>query len=272
MTTPALPVTPALATRLSGRPLMLLLDVDGTLSPIAMRPDHAIVSPAMQQVLSGLTHQPDTYVAILSGRGADDARRLVGVPGLWTIGNHGMELAPPDAPAAVLEDVARFAHHIAAAAKRCYVIASTRMGVVVEDKRWTLSIHYRLAHPGIVPELTEQVSEVARDLGLRLTRGKEVLELRPPVDVDKGTAAVALAERLGAAHAGASVLCAGDDRTDEDAFRALRLVQPHAVTVRVGTEADRGETAAEFSVPDTDAMRELLEAVLARRRGMTVAR
>jgi trehalose-phosphatase len=267
MTIPALPVTPALARRLCGRPLMLLLDIDGTLSPIAPRPEYAIVPLDTQQVLAELAALPYASVVAISGRAADDARRVVGVDGIWIIGNHGFEVAPPNRPAETRAEVAPFAGRIADAAARCATVAQHTPGVVVEDKRWTVSVHYRLAHPSIVPALSNEIADIASDLGLRVTRGKEVLELRPPIDVDKGTAAADLASRLGALHAGASLLCAGDDRTDEDAFRALRAASPTSVTVHVGTDPAAFETDAEFYVLDTTAMRELLEAVLVLQRG-----
>jgi trehalose-phosphatase len=266
VTTPALPITPALARRLSGSPFALLLDIDGTLSPIAPRPDDAVVPPNTQRVLDELARSPGVQVVAISGRSARDARRLVSLDDVWIIGNHGIEVVPPMADTMVRDDVARFSEQIAAASRRIAEIARAHAGVIVEDKRWTLSIHYRLAERRIVPELRAQVDAVAADLGLRVTHGKEVFELRPPVDIDKGTAAVELARQLGAFDPGASLLCAGDDRTDEDMFRALRRAQPQCVTVRVTDDASSGETDAEFFVADTGAMRTLLEAVLSLRR------
>src|SRR4051812_26076321 len=98
-------MAPSLARRLAGRPLLALLDVDGTLSPIAERPELAIVPFATRQALNSLVHQSDTHVALLSGRSARDAERLVGVNGVWVIGNHGIELAPPNQPAVPRADV-----------------------------------------------------------------------------------------------------------------------------------------------------------------------
>lgn len=268
MTQPALPIARGVAQRLAGSPLLLLLDVDGTLAPIAPRPEYAAVPAATQQVLRELVAQPHVHVAAISGRAADDARRLVDVDGTWTIGNHGFEIAAPNAPTTARDDVTAYAPRIADAARRAREIAEQQPGVIVEDKRWTLSVHYRLAHPRVVPELTAHVEAIATELGLRVTHGKEVLELRPPIDIDKGTAALDLARQLGALSSGASALCAGDDRTDEDAFRALRAAKPATVTVRVGGEAGARETAAEFIVPDPDAMRELLECVLEQRRAI----
>lgn len=257
----------ATARRLSGEPLLLLLDVDGTIAPIAPRPEYASVPAETRSVLERLVAAPGVLVAILSGRAAEDANRIVGVAGVWTIGNHGIELREPSGQIVVDLPVQRFANAIEDAVGRSRELARANPGVVVEDKRWTASVHYRLAHPSCVPELTAAVADMAAELGLRLTRGKEVLELRPPVDIDKGSAALALAERLGATSVGASVFCAGDDRTDEDAFRALRQARPESVTVRVGAEAGRpaSDSAAEFFVADPSAMFELLQQILNQR-------
>jgi trehalose-phosphatase len=130
----------------------------------------------------------------------------------------------------------------------------------VEDKMWTLSVHYRLADPSIEPRLRQAMDEVAHRHGLRLIRGKKIFELRPPIHVHKGTASVELSRLLAGPKLEGSLFYAGDDRTDEDAFRALRSAAPHAVTVRVGGTADdqTAATAAEFTVPDEDALRQLL--------------
>jgi trehalose-phosphatase len=266
VTIAALPITPALARRLSGSPLVLLLDIDGTLSPIAPRPADAVLPPPTQRVLDELARSPGVQVVANTGRSALDARRLVALDDVWIIGNHGIEVLAPTAGATVRADVARFSDKIAAASSRLAQISRAHPGVILEDKRWTLSLHYRLAERHLIPELRARVDAIAADFGLRVTHGKEVFELRPPVAIDKGTAAVELARQLGALEPRASLLCAGDDRTDEDMFRALRHAQPRCVTVRVTDAAASHETAAEFFVADTEAMRALLEAVLSLRR------
>ena len=265
---PALPLGPAIAARLHGSPFLLLLDVDGTLAPIAPRPEFASVSSDTREVLAELAATPGVYVVVISGRSADDARRLVDVAGAWVIGNHGIEVAAPGEPPTVRDAVAAYADPVAEAARRATQIADSLPGVVVENKRWTLSVHYRLAHQSVIPSLSARIADVAKDLGLALTGGKEVFELRPPVEIDKGTAAIMLAEELGALADAASIFCAGDDRTDEDMFRALRARRPDAVTVWVGPESAVDRTTAQFHVPDTVAMHELLVAVLKLRRAL----
>jgi trehalose-phosphatase len=257
MTTPALPIAPALTARLHGTPLLLLLDIDGTLAPIAPRPEMAVVPPQTQEILRTMARTEGVHVAFITGRSATDGRRLAGVDEAWVIGNHGMELASPGQAARPRDDVASFHPRVAKAVAEIERLVTDRRwsGVLVEDKTWTLSVHYRLASRRIIPDLTSEIACIAEAAGLRVTSGKEVLELRPPLAVNKGTAALELAESLGALGDGASILAAGDDRTDEDLFRALRARQPNAVTVHVG---EAPSTEAEFGVANTDAMRQLL--------------
>jgi trehalose 6-phosphate phosphatase len=125
-----------------------------------------------------------------------------------------------------------------------------------------------LADPSVEPRLRQTMDDVAHKHGLRLIRGKKIFELRPPIHVHKGTAVLELGRVLVGAELAASLFYAGDDRTDEDAFRALRSSAPHAVTVRVGAQADdqTAATAAEFTVPDEEALRALLEWLVTLRR------
>jgi len=267
------PLTPAIARRLSGRPFVALLDIDGTLAPIARRPEQAAVPDATRRVVAELVGMPDTVVAAVSGRAASDAARMLGVPGMWTIGNHGFEIGAPGERPYPRENVARFATALAAAVNQCHVLARRHPGVIVEDKLWTLSIHYRLVHPAAVADVVREVRQIADRVGLRATLGRRVVELRPPLDIDKGTASVDLLRQFGAIEDGASVFCAGDDRTDEDMFRHVRAANPTAVTVRVAGSDDFPdghsdyETSAELSVSDPETLRELLVAIIELRRG-----
>lgn len=256
MTMPALPITSALAARLSGQPRLVLLDVDGTLAPIAPTPSEAAVPDETLRLVSELAARPSVHVAIVSGRAAGDARRLVDVSGVWFIGNHGFEVVAPSGEFIVDDRVAPFLGRMTQAAARLAPLGQSVRGLFVEDKRFTLSVHYRLVDRGAVPAIRRAVEDVAHDLELRTIEGKELVEVRPPLDVDKGTAVVALAHSLGALGGGASVLYAGDDRTDEDAFRALRRASSRAVTIRVGD--DGAGTDAEYTLRDPAETRELL--------------
>ena len=244
--------------RLTGRPLLLMFDVDGTLAPITPHPSLARVPDETRRLVASMVTKPNVFVALVSGRAAHDARRLVGVERVWAVGNHGAEVMAPNGDIEVDPDVASYAESIATAARTLAPLLAPLRGVLLENKVWTLSVHYRMADEGIVPPLRATVDGIVAQNGLRVTEGKKVLEIRPPVPIDKGTAVYRLARDLGALENGASVVFAGDDITDEDAFRRLRAQHPEAVTIHVGSQAD---TAAEFVVPDTDAVLELLRRI-----------
>jgi trehalose 6-phosphate phosphatase len=257
MTLPLIPLLSEIGDRIGGSPRIIMLDVDGTLAPIAPRPQDAVVPPATRRAVAALAARPGVHVVIVSGRGAADARRLVSVGNIWVIGNHGLEMMGPQGETDIVPEAESFRSAMAQASRRITASLTHVAGVVLEDKVWTLSVHYRLADAGVVPRLRASVEGVAEQYGLRLTEGKGVLELRPPVEHDKGTAVLALARRLGGLLPGTSLVFIGDDRTDEDAFRILRENNPDAVTIRVADEDV--QTAAEFRLPDPDAVRRFLE-------------
>ena len=287
MTVGLLPISDSVAARLDGSPLAVMLDVDGTLAPIAARPGDALVPPETQRVVAALATRPGVRVVLVSGRAAADARRMVGVANVWVIGNHGFEVVSPDGEEREDPQLLPWRSAVARAARRIAVLVAPVPGVLLEDKGWTLSIHYRLADPQVVPRLVESVTQAAEPLGLRVTHGKMLVEVRPDARVDKGTAVVRLAAELGAlpergreesegAGAGIggdgagsdpapSTVFVGDDRTDEDAFRALRARSRRVVTVRVTHDEDL-TTAAEFSLRDPAAVRSFLGWLLERRR------
>jgi len=278
MTVPLLPVPADAAARLDGTPLVILLDVDGTLAPIAPRPDAARVPPETRRIVAGLAALPGVSVVLVSGRAAADAQRMVGVPAAWTIGNHGFELLRPDGERITDPALAHVRPAIADAARELAAGLGELDGVLLEDKHWTLTVHFRQADPRVVPRVGALVHRAADARGLLVMEGKMVLEIRPPVEVHKGTAVLHLARQLGvwadAERGGGggggggqgAVLYVGDDRTDEDAFRLLRERWPRAITARVSS-GDAAPTAAEFALSDPDAVRAFLEWLLARRRG-----
>jgi trehalose 6-phosphate phosphatase len=178
----------------------VLLDVDGTLAPIVARPELAAVPAETRAELRRLGSRY-ALVACISGRTGADARRLVGVDGIFYVGVHGLELTPEaDAWRAPLRELA---------------------GIEwpwVEDKGLTVAFHWREAGDEEAARASlAEVAERARALGLEARWGRKVLEVRPPVEADKGTAVRALLAEHGLRRA----LYAGDDTTDLDAFRGL---------------------------------------------------
>jgi trehalose 6-phosphate phosphatase len=253
----------ALAPLATASPLLLLFDIDGTLAPIAPRPQDAAVPDTARRALARLAALAGVRVGLVTGRSADDGARLVHVPGLWVIGNHGVETVDPDGTRHIDPAALEFAEPLARAADALAPLVAATPGTLLEDKRWSLSLHYRLA-PAAGPRLRAAADHVAGREGLRVGEGRAVLELRIPAEVDKGTAVVTLARRLGAGVPGSAVLFAGDDRTDEDAFRRLAAL-PNAVTVRVG--APEVATHARWRVDAPADVHAVLETLLALRVG-----
>lgn len=252
--------------RLAASPLVVLLDVDGTLSPIAPTPAAAFVPDATRDAVTRLAAADGVHVALVSGRAAADARRMVRAAGVWAVGNHGFERIAPDGTASTDALLGPWKERVAAAAAAISPHVARVDGAMLEDKGWTLSIHVRQAAPEDAVSLAPLLERVAGDHALVLTRGKMVYEVRPPVRVDKGTASVALVHHL-VPRGEVTVLYAGDDRTDEDAFVALRREWPGAITIRIapGNEEPPATSAAEFMLADVDAMGGFLGA-LARQR------
>ena len=256
--------------RLDGSPLAVMLDIDGTISAIAPRPQDAVVPEPTRAALRQLAKLSGVTLALVSGRSAQDAWDVAGVDRAWVIGNHGLELRAPNGEVTMPVDVHAYESAIVEAANRLSSVTEHVSGAMVENKRWTLSLHYRLAEPNEVTSLITRAREIASALGLRVTEGKKIVELRPPVEVNKGTATVTLAERVGAFREGGSAMYAGDDRTDEDAFVALRARNPRGVTIRIATserDARPIETHAEFVLASPDELRRALEWLIPHRTG-----
>lgn len=225
----------------------LVFDVDGVLAPIVARPELSRVPEETREELGSVATRY-LLVACVSGRAGDDAARLVGVGGVRYVGNHGLEL---DSRAEEL------------AAR----VASFRDTVEwpVEDKRLSLTYHYREAadEEAARAEL-ERVAQRARDEGLVPRWGRKVLEIRPPVAADKGTALAALLAESGARRA----LYAGDDTTDLDAFAGLaRARLDHAVRVAVSSDEGPPElrAAADLVVASPAAFVEVVLRALSRK-------
>ena len=210
----------------------LVLDLDGVLAPIAPRPELAAVPEETRAELRRLAGRY-LLVGCLSGRAGEDARRLLGVAGVEVVGNHGLELEPR--ATAFTARVARFRDTVS---------------WPVEDKGLSLSYHYReAADEGAAAAELEDVAERARAAGLVARWGRKVLEIRPAVEADKGTAVRALLARTGATRG----LYAGDDTTDLDAFAGLASADLD-YSLRVAVASDEGpqelRAAADLVVAD----------------------
>ena len=218
----------------------ILLDVDGTLAPIVRRPQLAAVPDEARAEIERLVGRY-ALVGCVSGRTGEDAARLVGADGVVYVGVHGLELA---------DDVDRWREPLAELAR------SVDWPWEIEDKGLTVAFHFREAPDENAARVElEAVAMRAREAGLVPHWGRRVLELRPPVDADKGTAVHRLVTERGLRRA----LYAGDDTTDLDAFRGLDGLD---AAVRVAVASAEGpedlQAAADVVVAGPDELLSLL--------------
>ena len=227
-------------TVLSQRPRGLVFDIDGTLSPIAPTPEEARLYPGVVTLLQQASERAN--VAIMTGRAIDDGARMVNVDGLTYIGNHGLEWSdglPWLHPVHMVQEALAYVEP----GKQLLDLAEDGLagvpGIIVQRKSVGGSIHYRLAPD---PEearrrILSLLEEPARKVNMRLGEGKQVVEVKAPLAVNKGYALRQFVQRLGL-HA---TIFAGDDRTDFDAvveisrlreegIAALSIVVQHADT------------------------------------------
>jgi trehalose-phosphatase len=236
------------------RPLILFLDFDGTLVPLQADPESVRIPSDRRMILAALARRMPT--AIISGRSLRDVQSRIAIKDVAWAGNHGLEVRQgrslwlhPEAKRIVpiLRKTLREAE------RRLKAVP----GVRIEDKGLSASVHFRGAPVGAVSE----IRRILRGLvppgsdRLKITRGKKVFEIRPAVAWDKGRAALCLMKRLDP-KGEATPVYLGDDRTDEDAFRALA---GRGLAVLVGTARP---TSAEYRLPDIDAVWRFLQALL----------
>jgi trehalose 6-phosphate phosphatase len=245
----------------------VLTDVDGTIAPIVMNPAEASVPDRTRELLAELAGRY-ALVGALSGRRALDARRVVGLDELAYSGNHGFELLLPGdtdvRPDPSLDghetDAPRFVEGLDGSELE-------RAGIRTEDKGAIVALHWRGAENETSAEsLANEIASEAEWQGLVPHRGRKVLEIRPDVAINKGIAVAALIP----ARPIETALYAGDDRTDVDAFTALRTLQQDGqlkATACIGVASDESppevSREADLVVKGPNGFVEVLEALAA---------
>ncbi len=195
-----------------GKIAALFVDIDGTMLDIALRPDGVVVDDALRAALALLHQRLDGAVAIVSGRPLHDIDALFGL-GTAAAGLHGAQLRGPHGEI-LAKPVVR--QSLEAARKRALEVSAEMPGVLIEDKRSAIAVHYRTA-----PLAEIEVRRAAHDMlalagdGYELLDGKFVIELKPR-DANKGTALATLMRMP--PFAGRVPWFFGDDVTDEPAF------------------------------------------------------
>lgn len=234
------------------RRLILFLDFDGTLSPVAATPAAARLPARMRSVLLRLILLPGVQVAVMSGRPAVYLRRTIRLRRIFYGGNHGLQLLGPQT---------NFSHPGAKRLRR-QIQNWARMwrdpvaripGAFLENKGVSLGLHYRNvppAHLGAFRALMRRFRTETAEYPVRWQRGKKVHEALPALSWNKGRAATMLARRL--RHPFPVII--GDDETDEDMFRAF---DGKGLTIAVG----RFKSAAGWRIPRQSDVPRVLESI-----------
>ncbi|MBV9710838.1 MAG: trehalose-phosphatase [Ktedonobacteraceae bacterium] len=258
-------VSTDIAALLARRPLGLVFDIDGTLSPIAETPGEAQLYPGIAALLERAKRH--AHVAIITGRAVADGARMVNVDGLTYIGTHGLEWSdglPSRTPVQLLPEAMKYVE----AGRYLLDLAEKEQmpGIFVERKSVGGAIHYRLA-PN--PEQARQsiqdlLEEPAQQVHMKLSEGKRVIEVRVPLHVNKGQALRSFAQRYQLQ----GILFAGDDRTDIDALKEVELLRSEGVRA-LGVAVQHSDTLdellahADIVVHEVAGMAELLRRIVA---------
>lgn len=228
--------------------LLVVCDYDGTLAPLVDDPAAASPDPAALDALRRCAALSSTYGAILTGRSVAALKAVAGsTDGLLLVGMHGAEEGDRGV---ALDATARSLLERVTATVRA--IAASAPGLLLEEKPAGVALHSRMAPADVGEAACRSALAALEPLpGVLVRHGKHVVEFLV-VPADKGTATRSLAARLGAT----CTIVIGDDRTDEDAFAALR---PSDLGIRVDHGNADEPTRATHRVADPAAVATLLE-------------
>jgi len=247
--------------KLKNKFIFLFLDYDGTLAPIAERPDKAVISKGARGLLQQLSKSRDCKLAIISGRPLKDIKNIAGLKDIIYVGNHGLEIEGPK-----VKFESQVSQRLKAIIRHIYEDAVSKFskikGVLIEDKSLTISVHYRLVDAKKIQEFMSIFAEITESYTARnkieITSGKKVYEIKPPVQWDKGKVVLWLMARQQFAAGERKVLpiYIGDDVTDEDAFTALKN---KGLTIFVGRPA---KSNAQYYLKNTGEVIKFLKTIL----------
>jgi trehalose 6-phosphate phosphatase len=244
----------------------VLLDIDGTLAPIVRHAADAHVPEATRALLIEIAGRY-RLVGCVSGRRATIARQIVAIGTIAYVGNHGGELLRPRATRPEVDpELAEWTARVGEFADRVFTTDVERIRVRREDKGAIAAFHWRGApDEDAAATAVREIARLAADEGFAVHWGRKVLEVRPPVALDKGLGIATLLRSVPVN----AVVYVGDDTTDLDAFRGLRsLVESgqvaEAVCVAVSSDEAPPELAqeADLTVDGPAGVRGLLEALL----------
>jgi trehalose 6-phosphate phosphatase len=200
----------------------IVTDVDGTISEIAPTPDEAVVTESMRKELVKL-NKKFQLIAVISGRSVLNAREMVGVEGLLYVGNHGMEFLK-NGQISIDPSVEKYLPQIKKTGQKLKNGDLSQInGLMFEDKGICYSIHYRLASSpeNIREKLLTTLQDDPECKNLKISEGRRLVELKPPINLDKGTMLESIIDQYNLK----KIIYLGDDITDVDAFNKLKELE-----------------------------------------------
>jgi len=236
--------------------IVLFLDYDGTLVPIKKHPALAIISIKQINILKSLTKRFNVIPILVSGREYSNIKKLVPIKNLIIASNHGFRITNgrenwihPKVKALVPE-IKKILRTLKSKLK-------SFPGAMVEDKKITITVHYRNAKISSVPAIKEIVEEIIKPGSpkLKLTEGKKIFEIRPNIHWNKGEAVTRILKIERLRKKKGIIVYIGDDKTDEDAFKKL---DGRGITIRVGYS---GNSSAKYFVKSTNEVQKFLETI-----------
>jgi len=246
--------------RLKDKFVLLFIDYDGTLTPIAETPKKAVITKEVKGLLQKLSKSPHYRVAIISGRALSDIKGLVGLKDIIYAGNHGLEIEGPK-----IKFESQVSPRLKSIIRHIYEDAVSKLskikGVLIEDKGLTISVHYRLVDKKDVQRFLSIFNEITDPYIVRgkikINSGKKVYEIKPPVMWDKGKIVLWLLGRQQFLLGENKIfpIYIGDDVTDEDAFKVLKK---KGLTIFVGEQAS---SKAQYYLKTTDEVAEFLKLI-----------
>lgn len=224
----------------------LLLDYDGTLTPIMPKPEMARLPESTRKILDKLSRNPKFSVGIVTGRQINEIKSLVKLKNVIYAGNHGLELEGPDFNYTHAK-AKEFIRILRKVKNKLQPFQKLFPGSFIEDKKITLTYHYRLVDSRLIKMLQraflKEVSLWVRNKKIQILKAKKALEVYPNFNWNKGSAVrwILLHENTESLP-----IYIGDDKTDEMAFKALNEL---GITIRVGFSRD---SHAQYFVKDVN--------------------
>ncbi|EDS32887.1 trehalose-6-phosphate synthase 1 [Culex quinquefasciatus] len=238
-----------------GERIALILDYDGTLAEITAHPNLTQMTPQMKSTLQNIANSGKAFVAVISGRDVYGVKEKIGIENIVYSGNHGLEVLYPDGTKhnqGIPKEIAdNFTKMIDQLTKEL-----AKDGAWVEDKKVSLTFHYRQVDAKLVPELEVRAKQIIESYGYRANQAHAAVEGKPPIKWNKGLAAeYILTDSFDTNWRQRKVIFAGDDTTDEDVMQAIK---GSGRSFRVSKDP-QVETHADFRIPSVDAVYQLLK-------------